>query len=119
MNDSGLERMRAEMQHERETRIRPLDVRRPDGRGAAYSGGVELDFELSAQGGTTIDTNPGELRAWAFKMLAFLDEIDPTVLNIMAQRFYESAGPDVRFVSMAAKSDIVDGLRGAVKAMAS
>lgn len=70
------EEMRREMQAERETRMRELIVRKPDGRDAVSSGGVVLDFNLSKQGGTSIDCNPGELRAWAEAMLAFADELE-------------------------------------------
>lgn len=74
MNDEDFEQMLAEMQHERETRMRDLEVR--PGDTTRSSGGVELLIEISPTTATVIDCNPGELRAWAEKMLAFADELD-------------------------------------------
>lgn len=68
------ERVAREMQHERETRMRPLVVRKPDGRDAVRSGGVVLEFELSPTTTTQVDTNPAEARAWAQSILRFLDD---------------------------------------------
>lgn len=75
MDDAEFARMRAEMQHERETRRREITVRRPDVRDSTYSGGVVIDIPLGNMS-TCIDLNPAELRAWAEQMLAFADEIE-------------------------------------------
>ena len=89
MNDDEFERMHAEMQHERETRMRELEVRRGDT--TRSSGGVELVIEISSTTATVIDCNPAELRAWAGKMLAFADELDRPV-HLMDDDLLDACG---------------------------
>jgi len=62
MDSEEHERMRAEMQQERETRRRHMEVRYPGDRDAPSSGGIVLDIDLSSNSSTSIDMNVHELR---------------------------------------------------------
>lgn len=68
----------ADIQRERLTRVREIELRQAGERDRPHSGGVTLLIPVSNNTTQAIDLNVHELREWGAAMLAFADHIgDP------------------------------------------